>query len=66
MKLKRFFFAALCAALTLGAAARVQPNLLSKVDQAKMNEWVEHTFSHMTPDERITQLFVMCVASCTD
>lgn len=41
-------------------------NMLSKVDQAQMENWVESTFAKMTPDERITQLFVMCVASCSD
>ncbi|MBQ0120736.1 MAG: serine hydrolase [Bacteroidales bacterium] len=69
MKLTRMFTVALMLAMTLASVARgeaKQPNMLKKTDKAKMEEWVESTFAKMTPDERITQLFVMCVASCSD
>lgn len=56
---------ALFCAIALGMSAK-QPALFNKVDKAEMERWVNATFAKMTPDERISQLFVMCVASCSD
>lgn len=69
MKLNRIYVTILCAAMAVAAVARnvgKQPNLLNNVDKEQMEKWVETTFAQMTPDERITQLFFMCVASCSD
>lgn len=63
--MKKLLLSALVAVAALGASAK-PVTLLSKVDNAQMENWVESTFARMTPDERITQLFVMCVASCSD
>ena len=43
-------------------AMSVEPKLLSKTDKQAMEQWVSAKFNAMTPDERITQLFVMAVA----
>ncbi len=65
MKVKHLLVTLLTSVIALSACAK-QPSLLARADQAKMEQWVETTFNKMTPDERITQLFVMCVASCSD
>lgn len=43
------------------AAEGVQPTILSKVNQRKMNQWVDSVFNAMSVDERIGQL-IMVVA----
>ena len=43
------------------AAMSVEPKLFNKVDKQAMESWVNNTFNSMSPDERITQLFVMAV-----
>lgn len=65
MKIRQLLLSLVLTAITITAAAR-QPLMLDKVNKAEMERWVENTFAQMTPDERITQLFVMCVASCSD
>ena len=42
-------------------ATGVEPKLFNKVDKQAMESWVNNTFNSMSPDERITQLFVMAV-----
>ena len=65
MKLKQLVLSGIMVAVAFTATAK-STLMLSKVDQAAMNSWVESTFAKMTPDERITQLFCMCVASSSD
>lgn len=48
-------------AVTTAASAKRQPAIFNKVDKRAMNAWVDKQFKAMTPDERITQLFVMAV-----
>ena len=48
-------------AVTTAASAKRQPAIFNKVDKRAMNAWVDKQFNAMTPDERITQLFVMAV-----
>lgn len=42
-------------------AIGTEPKIFNKVDKQAMEIWVNNTFNSMTPDERITQLFVMAV-----
>ncbi len=65
MKLRQLVLSIVMLAVTLASTA-VEPHLLSKVDKSQMEQWVDSTFAQMTPDQRITQLFVMCVASSSD
>ncbi len=65
MKLRQLALGIAMVAVSLAAWA-VEPRLLTKVDKAQMERWVDSTFAQMTPDQRITQLFVMCVASSSD
>ena len=36
-------------------------SLLGRADAAKMNEWVENTFSTLSPEEKVAQLVVLAV-----
>ncbi|MCQ2289255.1 MAG: serine hydrolase [Muribaculaceae bacterium] len=65
MKIKQLIMSALVAVVALSSSAK-PTTMLSKVDHAAMEKWVESTFAQMTPDERIAQIFVMCVASSSD
>lgn len=65
MKLRQIVLSAIAAITVLGSSAK-QPTMLSRVDRDAMDRWVESTFARMSPDDRITQLFVMCVASSSD
>ena len=42
-------------------AIGTEPKIFNKVDKQAMETWVNNTFNSMSPDERITQLFVMAV-----
>lgn len=39
--------------------AQADPNLYAKIDQAKMNHWVDSVFDSMTYEERLGQLFMV-------
>lgn len=52
-------------AVTTAASAKRQPAIFNKVDKRAMNAWVDKQFNAMTPDERITQLFVMASTLAT-
>ena len=60
--LKKSILLLLVALVAVSAVAKPkQPTIISKADSKAMEAWVNKTFNAMTPDEKITQLFVMAV-----
>lgn len=51
------------AALLLGVqqALAVRPTILNRANSQKMEQWVEATYSKMSPEERISQIMIMAI-----
>lgn len=52
--------------ITESIIAQVEPNLYSRVDREKMNQWVDSVFNSMNNDERIGQLFMVIANPTSD
>lgn len=52
------------AALLLGVqqALAVRPTILNRANSQKMEQWVETTYSKMSPQERISQIMIMAIS----
>ncbi|MBR5638695.1 MAG: serine hydrolase [Muribaculaceae bacterium] len=52
------------AALLIGVqqALAVRPSILNRANSQKMEQWVETTYSKMSPQERISQIMIMAIS----
>lgn len=61
------FFILLCSSVFVFGTSPVKPAMFKKVNEAKMQQWVDSVYNQMTPDERIGQMIVLhCLGDNTE
>ena len=64
--MKKIVYGSILCLISICAVAQIEPALFTKVDQAKMNQWVDSVFQTMNDDEKIGQLFMIVANPTSD